>query len=83
MFYRGEVKMVVVRTFLGEEGFLPGHLRVQSVLYGKNVLGGIVNVISKKPGNTNQGKFSLRGESYETATASGIFRGSKIGRAHV
>lgn len=51
---------------------------VQSVLYGKNVLGGIVNVISKKPGNTNQGKFSLRGESYGTAAASGIFRGSIV-----
>lgn len=48
---------------------------VQSVLYGRNVLGGIVNVISKKPGNTYQGKFSLRGESYGTAAASGIFRG--------
>lgn len=48
---------------------------VQSVLYGKNVLGGIVNVVSKKPGNAYQGKFSLRGESYGTAAASGIFRG--------
>lgn len=48
---------------------------VQSILYGRNVLGGIVNVISKKPGNAYQGKFSLRGESYGTAAASGIFRG--------
>ena len=32
VFYRGEVKMVVVRTFLGEEGFLPGHLPAVKLL---------------------------------------------------
>ena len=45
---------------------------VQTVLYGKNVLGGIINIISKRPGNDYHGKITLRGETkwgYGTSAA--------------
>lgn len=32
VFYKGDVKMVVVRTLLGEEAFLPGHLPAVKLL---------------------------------------------------
>lgn len=36
----------------------------QSVIYGKNAFGGIINIISKKPTNELRGKITTRFESY-------------------
>lgn len=47
----------------------------QSAIYGKNTLGGIINVITKKPTNTTAGKASASYESYDTYAASASIRG--------
>lgn len=36
----------------------------QGTLYGKNTLGGVINVVSKKPGNTVEGKVSVEVGDY-------------------
>lgn len=47
----------------------------QSVMYGKNSFGGIINVISKKPDNTIRGKVFTRAESYEGYALGGTVSG--------
>ena len=47
----------------------------QSSIYGKNSLGGVINIISKRPDNTFRGKFLTYLESYEGWGASGTVSG--------
>jgi iron complex outermembrane receptor protein len=47
----------------------------QSVMYGKNTFGGIINIISQKPDNTFRGKVFTRAESYEGYALGGTMSG--------
>lgn len=54
----------------------------QGVVYGKNSLGGIINIISKKPGNTYEGAITGKYGSYDTrslgATVSGPLKEDRL-----
>ncbi len=47
----------------------------QSTMYGKNAIGGIVNIITKRPTNEFHGKVKTFGESYSGYGLSGIVNG--------
>lgn len=50
----------------------------QSVMYGKNTFGGVINIISKKPDNNPKGKVFTRAESYEGYGLGGTVSGPVI-----
>lgn len=50
----------------------------QGTLYGKNAVGGVVNIITKKPGNTFGGKASVELGTYDTKSAKVMVNGPLV-----
>lgn len=50
----------------------------QSAIYGKNALGGVINIISKRPTNDYAGKISAYGESWQGFGLNGTVSGPLI-----
>ncbi len=50
----------------------------QGTLYGKNAIGGVINVITRKPGNDWEGKASARAGEHETYGMKGFVSGPVV-----